>query len=244
MLFLEAVLMLGALSVAQAQPSAPPPPPTAPPESAPVPGAPPESQPPPGTPTENPAFEPAAPSPGAPATTAPAPAPTVKAPATQAGPLNHHGLVIGVGLGAGNISTSNCFDCGPGAAFEFHAGGMLSPRLALVGHLWTFSRSDAGVGTDHTLYTVAARYWAADRLWLEVGMGGANFKVTGDNVQVGGQTLVIAEKRGGLGLVGVAGLEALQAGTFALDLQLRLGRGFYGKGNVDDLAFMVGASWR
>src|SRR4051794_25934996 len=43
------------------------------------------------------------------------------------------GLVFGVGLGFGGIAAQDCGDiCGPAGAFEFHIGGMLNPRLALM----------------------------------------------------------------------------------------------------------------
>lgn len=243
---IEAILLVGAISAAHAQSPSPPPQPSAPPPSLPPqPSAPPESPPPPSALPESP------PPPGALPANPPSPpasgqgaTPPAHASPPQAASRNRQGLVIGAGLGAGSVSTSTCFDCGPGTALEFHVGGMLNSRLALMGDLWFFGRSGTPASTNQDMYTVAAQYWATDRLWFKVGMGGANFQVTGDNIQVGNQILVIAEKRNGLGLVGAGGLEALQTGTFALDLELRLGRGLYGHGNVDELGFMVGASWR
>jgi hypothetical protein len=245
---IEAIFLVGAISVAHAQTPAPPPQPNPPlPSLPPQPGAPPESPPPASAPPESlppqPTAPPANPAPPLPAS-GPGATPPAHASPSPAAPRIRQGLVIGAGLGAGSVSTAACFDCGPGTALEFHVGGMLNPRLALMGELWFFGRSGTPASTNQNLYTVAAQYWATDRLWFKVAMGGAAFQVTGDNVQMGNETLVIAEKRNGLGLAGVGGLEALQIGTFALDLELRLGRGFYGKGNVDEVGIMVGPSWR
>ncbi|HVR02499.1 MAG TPA: hypothetical protein VMT47_10225 [Polyangia bacterium] len=51
--------------------------------------------------------------------------------------MYRHGFVIGVGLGLGVIWGQHCLDdCRPATSFEFHLGGMLNPRTALVGDFW------------------------------------------------------------------------------------------------------------
>jgi hypothetical protein len=151
------------------------------------------------------------------------------------------GLVGGVGLGLGGISASNCGDvCGLAGALELHLGGMITPRLSIGGDLWfdfhSIPNSDAS--TTHSLYTVALQYWATERLWLKGGIGGANMNISSDyaNVTYGDEN--------GLGLMAAGGLEFLQIGNFALDGQLRLGRGVFSQGgDVFVWALMIGANW-
>jgi hypothetical protein len=151
------------------------------------------------------------------------------------------GLVLGVGLGVGGISASNCGDvCGVAGAFEFHIGGMINPRLALMGDFWFNGRDvpNSDISVVHSLYTFAAQYWATDIFWLKAGIGGGNMNVSSnyDGFQYGDEN--------GLGLLGAAGVEFVQVGNFALDGQLRFGHGFYSEGgDVNVWALMIGANW-
>jgi len=151
------------------------------------------------------------------------------------------GLVLGGSLGAGAISSSNCGPyCGAAGAIEGHIGGMLTPRLALMGDFWgTAHHWDDGYGTGttyHGLYTIAVQYWATEILWLKGGLGFAQliFGYDGESVP----------DENGPGIMGAIGVEVLQAYNFALDLQFRVGRGFYDTGpDVTNLAFMIGVNW-
>jgi len=151
------------------------------------------------------------------------------------------GFVFGVGVGGGGISAQDCGDvCGGAGAFEFHLGGMLNPRTALVGDFWFMGRSipNSDASTVHSLYTLALQYWPADILWIKGGIGGGNMNVSSN---VDGFTY---GDENGLGLLGALGVEFLQAGGFALDGQFRLGHGFYSQGgDVNVWALMIGANW-
>jgi hypothetical protein len=151
------------------------------------------------------------------------------------------GLVLGGSLGVGEISSDNCGPyCGGTFFFEGHIGGMLNPRLALMADLWGAAhRWDDGYGTGTTyqgLYTLAAQYWVADMFWLKGGVGFAQLNFGYDNMS--------NPDENGPGILAAAGFEVVQAYNFALDLQLRLGHGFYDTGpDVNQVAFMVGANW-
>jgi hypothetical protein len=151
------------------------------------------------------------------------------------------GLVLGLGIGLGNISAQNCGDiCGVGFAGEFHIGVMLNPRLALMGDflLDTHSIPNSDGTLVNTVYTIAAQYWVTDFVWLKGGVGGANIQI-----QSKSSNLVYTDESG-LGLMGGAGVEVLQMGNFALDLQLRLSHGFYSiDGDATTAAFLVGFNW-
>jgi len=151
------------------------------------------------------------------------------------------GLTFGGSLGLGAISSDGCGAyCGGAGMIEGHIGGMLNPRLALMGDFWGAAhRWDDGYGTGTTyqgLYTIALQYWVTDILWLKGGVGFAQLNFGYDGAAVPDEN--------GPGIIGALGVEVLQAYNFALDLQFRLGHGFYDTGpDVNNLALMVGVNW-
>jgi hypothetical protein len=156
--------------------------------------------------------------------------------------MYREGLVVGVGLGGGVISASNCGACGGGLAGELHIGGMINPQLALMADLWFLEHQyDDLAGGSNTLtnsmFTAALQYWAMDKLWLKGGLGGARITLSD---AVGNS---YGSSEGALGVLLAGGFEVVQAGSFALDLQLRFGYGAYSGGGASNFAFLVGANW-
>ena len=154
------------------------------------------------------------------------------------------GLLLGFGLGGGSISADACGDvCGGGFSGEFHIGGMVNPRLALMGDFWgVFHPWDLGGGysatTAHSISSFALQYWVTPIVWLKGGIGIGRMQLIDES---GGGTF---GDETGLALMGGAGVEVVQIANFALDLQVRLGHGFYsGGGDVNTFAFMVGLNW-
>jgi len=158
------------------------------------------------------------------------------------------GLIFGVSAGLGAISASNCGDeCGVAGLFEAHLGGMISPRAALMfevwgaDHPWTDAAGDSRE-TINTFITGAAQYWLTDILWLKGGVGLAVIRSTvvddlGNSAE---------NSFSGFALFGAAGIEVLQTYNFALDIQLRIGNGFYSQadgGDAQNYAVMVGFNW-
>jgi hypothetical protein len=155
-----------------------------------------------------------------------------------------HGFLLGFGVGGGGLSASNCgTPCGGGFAGEFHIGGMVNPRLAIMGDFWgVFHPWDLGGGysatTAHTISTFAVQYWVTPIVWLKGGGGFGRMQLIDDS---GGATL---GDETGFAITAAGGVEIVQSANFALDLQLRFGHGFYsGGGDVDNYAFMVGFNW-
>jgi Outer membrane protein beta-barrel domain len=151
------------------------------------------------------------------------------------------GLVLGVSLGLGNISAANCGDiCGVGGALEFHIGGMLNPRLALMGDFMFNAHSipNSDGTLVHSVYTIALQYWVTDIIWLKGGLGGGN-------IQIQSQTSnLVYTDESGFAFMGAAGIEILQSSNFALDLQLRVGHGFYNvDGDATSTSFLIGVNW-
>jgi len=151
------------------------------------------------------------------------------------------GLVIGGSLGAGGISSSGCGPyCGAAGMLEGHIGGMLNPRLALMGDFWGAAHYwDDGYGTGTTyqgIYTLAAQYWVTDILWIKGGVGFAQLSFGYDGAA--------NPDENGPAILGAIGVEVLQAYNFALDLQARLGHGFYDTGpDVNNFGILVGVNW-
>jgi hypothetical protein len=153
------------------------------------------------------------------------------------------GLTFGGSLGVGSMVSDGCGPyCGGSGMIEGHIGGMLNPRLALMGDFFAAVHSwDDGYYTGQTyngIYTIAAQYWATDIIWLKGGVGFAHLQFGYD-----GAALPISDESGPAFLV-AGGVEVVQSFNFALDLQFRVGHGSYSNGpDVTNYAFMVGVNW-
>jgi hypothetical protein len=155
------------------------------------------------------------------------------------------GLTFGGSLGGGLIEGPNCFSvCGGGLMLEGHLGGMLNPRLALMGTVWLgdhfFDDANAGTGqTFNTFWTLNLQYWVNDIIWINGGIGLARLQIFLDQDLSG---LPYDDETGGA-ITGAAGVDIVQSYNWALDLQVRAGHAFYNGGDLNNLAFMVGLSW-
>jgi hypothetical protein len=153
------------------------------------------------------------------------------------------GLVIGASLGGGDMASQNCGPyCGGSGMIEGHIGGMLNPRLALMADLFAAIHPwDDGVYTGQTyngIYTLALQYWVTDIIWLKGGMGFAHLQYgyDGTGASLGDESA--------FALMGAGGVEILQSYNFAVDLQFRIGNGFYSQGpDITNYAFMIGVNW-
>jgi hypothetical protein len=150
--------------------------------------------------------------------------------------------VIGFGIGGGGIATSNCGDgfCGGALSGEFHIGFMVTPRFALMGDFWgnihPIDDAHGGGSTTTSIDTIAAQIWLNDFFWLKGGIGGAQFDISDNALGVDHET--------GFGILAGAGLEVVQSPFFAMDLQLRYGRGSFSTGpDVNNWALMAGFTW-
>jgi len=165
------------------------------------------------------------------------------------------GLVYGFSLGIGSFSFSGCGDvCGPAGMGEFHIGGMIAPRLALVGDFWAgihaFSDVVLGDGTTYNgIYTLAAQYWLTDIIWAKAGLGLGNLQISATCDAYGYSCNFRNET--GFAFMLAAGIEIMQTYNFALDLQLRYGNVVYkaadnggsGDGDTNMFALMIGFNW-
>ena len=161
------------------------------------------------------------------------------------------GFLFGGSLGAGIISGPDCFSvCGGAFMAEGHLGGMLNPRLALMGTAWIGGHyfDDVTVGTGqtyNTFWTVNLQYWVNDIIWINGGIGIARLQIFLDQDLSG---FAFDDETGGA-VTGAAGIEVARSYNWALDLQIRGGHAFYasqdgnGGNDLNNLAFMVGLTW-
>ena len=162
-----------------------------------------------------------------------APPPPPPPPPSYYDPFTRRGLTLGFGFGIGNMSDSEgtipCDDCDydPAAgAFDFHIGGMLNPRLALLFEVWVTGKNIDESASEflwQSMVLVAAQYWVTPRLWVKGGLGLAHLSLTYEDGYESGDEAV---DDGGAALAAV-GYEIVVLPRFALDLQLRAGVGSY-----------------
>jgi hypothetical protein len=139
------------------------------------------------------------------------------------------GFSFGLGYMNDNGDRVTCAGCDAQPVtgeFDFHIGGMLNPRLAILFEVQGNGQQIAlDANNDATLVQVlamgAVQYWLTPQLWLKGGIGVAHLDI---NDNVAGVTFPQSD---GLGLMGGLGYELMSARNFALDLQGRLTEGSY-----------------
>ncbi len=162
-------------------------------------------------------------------------------------------LAIGGSLGLGYMNDNgqavDCAGCdvnpvtGEG---DFHIGGFLGPRIALMLELQVNVQQIAydpttDVTLSQGLILGAVQYWLTPQLWIKGGIGAAHLDVN-DNING-----TYSPQGNGLGLLGGIGYELLSARNFAIDLQGRLTEGTYHvNGSTDSITsgtIGVGVNW-
>jgi hypothetical protein len=150
---------------------------------------------------------------------------------SSSGAVERSGFLIGFALGGGQLTCDGC-DSRTGPAVDIHLGSMMGEKAALM-----FDGSGINVSDEHdntstsVVDTFAIQYWVADRIWVKGGVG------------IGALTCDGCDTETGLGFMGAAGVELLQKGKFALDVQGRFATAKYDEGRINQLTFMVGANW-
>jgi hypothetical protein len=154
---------------------------------------------------------------------------------------------FGVGLGGmhdatGSIPCSGC-DFNP-LAFEgdFHIGGMLSPRFALLFEAQVNSQqvSNNRFNGDEFLSQgaamIAGQFWLIPQLWIKGGIGFANLQVD--------DAFFTTDFGNGGAVMGAIGVELLSARNFAIDLQGRIIEGLYSDNyHVTSGTVGIGVDW-
>lgn len=145
-----------------------------------------------------------------------------------------YGFTIGFSLGVGGMSSDSgiiesCDNCDyqPAAVgFDAYLGGMVNPRLAIMGEVWAMGQAVESSGRTtlmQTMLLATAKYWITQQLWIKGGLGIANLSYSYDT----GYDTVSDDIDAGGAIMGAIGYELLSNPRFALDLQLKGGAGTY-----------------
>jgi hypothetical protein len=159
-------------------------------------------------------------------------------------------LAWGFGLGLGgmhdsgsNITACNNCDYNPLAGeFDFHIGGMLSNRFALLGEFQGNAQTVISDYYDDTVLSqsalmIAGQYWLTPQLWIKGGIGIAHLQAD--------DSYVVYDIDNGGAIMGGIGFELMSARNFAVDLQGRIIQGSYNglNDNVTSATVGIGLNW-
>jgi hypothetical protein len=156
------------------------------------------------------------------------------------------GVIVGASVDGGDMGceTKNGQDCGgsKGAGgFSGHLGGMVTPRLAILGEVWAMAAESDNITTTQVMANAAVRGWVTRRLWLQGGLGFARSKVSYD---AGSGIMASDESATVPAFMAAIGFEFIRTHEFGLDIELRSGTGFYeGDARLYNGALGIGASW-
>lgn len=162
------------------------------------------------------------------------------------GPAARAGVHVGFGLGVGQMSCDSDVDiCGStldeAGGIDVHVGTMLNPRLSLQADLWAMFHSEDQVTISHAINTLAVQYWLLPRVWVKGGLGFAVARASYD-----GRLITIEDQTEAVpGFMINAGYELVVGRSFALDVQLKYGTGFYDDDSVraHNAALVAGFNW-
>lgn len=132
--------------------------------------------------------------------------------ARDASAIERKGLVVGLGAGGGTMTCDGCNGTS-GIAAQFHIGGMLTEKVALVLDGSGVSRDEDGATLMSGVTGAAVQYFVSPRLWVKGGVGAGWLQASIDNISVTSDP--------GLAFLGGLGVEVLQKEKFAIDLQFR-----------------------
>jgi hypothetical protein len=155
------------------------------------------------------------------------------------------GLAFGFGVGGGDIVCESEADVCDGVVeaggFDLHGLYMLQQKLGLIFDIWVMAHNEDRFTLSQTITTFGARYWLMPRLWIQAGFGGAHARASYD-----GPLINISDRTDSVpGLMAGVGFEVLTRRSFALDLQLKGGTGFYDDESTKgrNLWFGLGFTW-
>ena len=165
-------------------------------------------------------------------------------------PRERYGLTLGFGFGLGGMSADSgelCIDCDyDPVAFgvDFHIGGMINPRMAILGELTLTGQTldaDGFSWVYQSMLLGAVQYWLTPALWVKGGIGFSQLDIQYDDGFVVYEETIDT----GVGLLGAIGYEVLHSTRFAIDLSLRLQGASYDaiEDSVSSALFAIGFNW-
>ena len=136
------------------------------------------------------------------------------------------GLFGGFGIHAGNMSCSgkNCNTFRKAGGADVHIGWGFNDKLALIGDIYVLTSKEDNLSITQTLATIGVRYWVVPIFWVQGGLGGASAQFSYDAGILGTYN---AHSDNAAAATVAAGFEVVKGRRFALDIEARLGYGFY-----------------
>ena len=116
------------------------------------------------------------------------------------------------------------------------ASYFFSPTLGIALDLWAMSHSNDGFTFTHFVNTVALRWRPLPILTLTGGIGEAHASLAHDNLNLA------VESDDGFAIMGAASVDVIRGRRWALAVELRGGKGFYGDGDEDGMADVIGTN--
>jgi hypothetical protein len=150
------------------------------------------------------------------------------APPPPQAPPARVGFELGFGLYGGEINCENengefCDGVTEAGGFDLHANYFFNPKLGLFVDIWPMIHTDDDWTFTHNIVAVGVKYRPVPILTLAGGLGSAQARLRYDIGPVEGEAETDV-----VGAVMVsAAVEVLRGRKFAVDLQARLGVGFY-----------------
>ena len=127
----------------------------------------------------------------------------------DASAIERKGLIVGGGVGGGSMSCDGC-DSTSGIAAQFHIGGMLTEKVALVLDGSGITRDEDGGTLTSAVSAAAVQYFVSPRVWIKGGVGVGVLQASFDKLSVTSDP--------GLGFMGGVGVDLLQKQKFTIEL--------------------------
>jgi len=161
--------------------------------------------------------------------------------------------ILGLGALGGRPINNDCSDCywDAGAGMAFQVGWMVTPRLALmmdthgvaVGDSRLQGFEEDGNALVQGVVAVALQYWAAQRVFLQGGIGGGEVRASATVTSDNGASVDVTETETGLGTLAAVGYEFYQGESFGWNVQARYA-GIHGDAlSRASLLLGVGVGW-
>jgi hypothetical protein len=142
------------------------------------------------------------------------------------------GFFGGFGLHAGNLSCDgqNCNEFRKAGGADGHAGWGFNDKVGIVFDLYVLTSKEDNLSITQGMATVGARYWVVPIIWLQGGIGAAQASYKYDFFG----TTFSDHTDNAAAVMAAVGVELIKSPRFALDVQARVGYGFYGDSNEDN----------
>lgn len=151
----------------------------------------------------------------------------------RADAIERRGFVIGFGAGVGHTRVEGESNTAIGT--NFHVGGMLGSRTALLLDGYGVTDSEDDVTVSIGVSAIAVQRFVGNRGWLKFGLGSGYAFASGDGRS--------EWEDAGFGILAGAGYELVQKNKFTLDLQGRFSTSSKDSVRVNNFGIGLGFNW-